>query len=156
MATYRATVDWKLGDGEDFAAGRYSRAHNIGFDEGLTVPGSASPHVVGKTWSVAAAVDPEEQFVASLSTCHMLWFLHIARDAGFIAESYSDQAEGLMAKNESGKLAMTKVTLKPYIVFKGNQPSSAELDQLHHRAHDECYIANSVRTEVVIEPQGRT
>ncbi|HEX6860435.1 MAG TPA: OsmC family protein [Caulobacteraceae bacterium] len=156
MATYRATVDWKLADGEDFPAGRYSRGHTIGFDEGLTVPGSASPHVVGKAWSVAAAIDPEEMFVASLSTCHMLWFLHIAREAGFVVESYRDQAEGVLAKNENGKLAMTKVTLKPHIIFKDKQPSAAELDHLHHRAHDECYIANSVRTEVAVEPQGRT
>jgi len=156
MATYRATVDWKLDDGEDFATGRYSRAHTIGFDEGLTVPGSASPHVVRAPFSVEAAVDPEEAFVASISTCHMLWFLHVARDAGLIVESYRDEAQGMMARNADGKLAMTKVTLKPYIVFKGNQPTAEQLDHLHHRAHDECYIANSVRTEVVVEPQGRT
>lgn len=156
MATYRAIVDWKLAEGDDFAAGRYSRAHTMTFDEGVTVPGSASPHVVRAPWSVEAAVDPEEAFVASLSACHMLWFLHIAGEAGFVVESYRDAAEGVMARNAEGKQAMTKVTLKPYIVFKGNQPSEAEVDQLHHSAHDECFIANSVRTEVAVEPQGRT
>lgn len=156
MTTYRATVDWRLADGEDFPAGRYSRAHTMTFDEGLTVPGSASPHVVRAPFSMEAAVDPEEAFVASISACHMLWFLHIARDAGLTVLSYRDEAEGVMARNPEGKLAMTKVTLKPYIVFKDNQPSGVELDQLHHRAHEECYIANSVRTEVAVEPQGRT
>jgi organic hydroperoxide reductase OsmC/OhrA len=153
MATYRATVDWKLADGEDFAAGRYSRAHTIGFDGGIAVPGSASPHVVKAPWSVEAAVDPEEAFVASLSACHMLWFLHLAKDAGLSVVSYRDDAEGVMAKNAQGRWAMTKVTLRPYIVFNGNQPSAAALDELHHRAHEECYIANSVRSEVAVEPQ---
>src|SRR6187549_2741593 len=138
MATYRATIDWRLQDGDDFAAGRYSRAHTMTFDEGVTVPGSASPHVVRAPYSFEAAVDPEETFVASLSACHMLWFLHIAHDAGFAVESYRDEAEGVMAKNADGKLAMTKVTLKPYIVFKDNQPSPQDVDDLHHRAHEEC------------------
>jgi organic hydroperoxide reductase OsmC/OhrA len=152
MATYRATVDWALGDGEDFAAGRYGRAHTLSFD-GLSVPGSASPHVVKAPWSVEAAVDPEEAFVASLSACHMLWFLHIAREEGFTVARYRDEAEGVMARNADGKLAMTKVALRPHIVFNGNQPDQAALDHLHHRAHDECYIANSVRTEVTVTPQ---
>ncbi|HEX5777079.1 MAG TPA: OsmC family protein [Caulobacteraceae bacterium] len=153
MASYRATIDWALADGDDFAAGRYSRAHTLSFDGGVVVTGSASPHVVRAPFSVEAAVDPEEAFVASLSACHMLWFLHLARDAGLTVASYRDEAEGVMAKNENGKLAMTKVTLRPYIVFKGNQPSPREVDHLHHRAHDECYIANSVKTDVAIEPQ---
>jgi organic hydroperoxide reductase OsmC/OhrA len=156
MATYRASVDWKLADGDDFAAGRYTRVHTLGFDGGLTVAGSASPMHVKLPMSAEAAVDPEEAFVASISACHMLWFLYIAREEGFTIAGYRDEAEGLMAKNENGKLAMTKVTLKPHIVFNGNQPSAGELDHLHHRAHEECYIANSVRTEVVVEPQGRT
>jgi organic hydroperoxide reductase OsmC/OhrA len=153
MAVYKATVDWKLAEGEDFATGEYSRAHTIGFDGGVTVPGSASPHVVKAPWSVEAAVDPEEAFVASLSACHMLWFLHLAKDAGLSVVSYRDDAEGVMAKNAEGRWAMTKVTLRPYIVFNGNQPSAAALDELHHRAHEECYIANSVRSEVAVEPQ---
>jgi organic hydroperoxide reductase OsmC/OhrA len=108
----------------------------------VTVAGSASPHIVPAPHSAAAAVDPEEAFVASLSACHMLWFLHLARDAGYVVASYRDAAEGVMAKNADGKLAMTKVTLKPYIVFKGNQPSPQDVDHLHHRAHEECFIAN--------------
>ena len=156
MASYRATIDWALADGDDLAAGRYSRAHTLSFDGGVSVPGSASPHVVRAPYSEAAAVDPEEAFVASLSACHMLWFLHLAKDAGLNVASYRDEAEGVMAKNENGKLAMTKVTLRPYIVFKGNQPSLRDVDDLHHRAHDECYIANSVKTDVAVEPQGRT
>ena len=155
MASYRATIDWTLSDGDDFAAGRYTRLHTLGFD-GLEVPASASPLHVKAPYSAEAAMDPEEAFVASLSSCHMLWFLHLAREAGLSVASYRDEAEGLMAKNEKGKLAMTKVTLRPYIVFKDNQPSPRQVDDLHHRAHDECYIANSVKTEVAIEPQGRT
>jgi organic hydroperoxide reductase OsmC/OhrA len=156
MAVYKATVDWKLAEGDDFASGRYSRAHTISFDGGVTVPGSPSPHVVPAPWSDTAAIDPEETFVAALSTCHMLWFLHVAKDAGFVVSGYRDEAEGVLAKSAEGRWTMTKVTLKPHIVFNGNQPSASELDHLHHRAHEECYIANSVRTEVVVEPQGRT
>ena len=152
MATYRATLDWTLAEGDDFAAGRYTRLHTLGFD-GLEVPASASPLHVKAPYSAEAAMDPEEAFVASLSSCHMLWFLYVAREEGWVVESYRDEAEGLMEKNADGKLAMTKVTLKPYIVFKGNQPSPQDVDQLHHRAHDECYIANSVKTDVAVEPQ---
>ncbi|HYG27105.1 MAG TPA: OsmC family protein [Caulobacteraceae bacterium] len=155
MPVYRARLAWRLEDGDDFAAGRYTRRHTLEFD-GLTVAASASPLHVRAPFSEEAAMDPEEAFVASLSSCHMLWFLYVAREEGFSVESYRDEAEGLMEKNEGGKLAMTKVTLKPYIVFKDNQPSEAEVNHLHHRAHDECYIANSVKTEVVVEPQGRT
>lgn len=150
MASYRATVDWALAPGEDFPAGRYSRAHTLSFDGGTVVPGSASPQVVRAPWSHEAAVDPEEAFVASLSACHMLWFLHIARDAGLTVASYRDEAEGVMERNEGGKLAMTKVTLRPHIVFQGAQPSARAVDDLHHRAHEDCFIANSVKTEVVI------
>jgi len=156
MATYRASVDWRLSDGDDFIAGRYTRVHTLGFDGGLKVAGSASPMHVKAPMSAEAAVDPEEAFVASISACHMLWFLYVAREAGFSVASYRDEAEGLMERCENGKLAMTKVTLKPHIVFNGNQPSSSELDHLHHRAHEECYIANSVKADVVVEPQGRT
>jgi organic hydroperoxide reductase OsmC/OhrA len=156
MATYRATVDWALREGDDFPAGRYSRAHTLSFDEGVSVPGSASPHVVRAPFSEAAAVDPEEAFVASLSACHMLWFLHLAQEAGLSVASYRDEAEGVMEKNAQGKLAMTRVTLKPYIVFKDNQPAADQVDHLHHRAHEECFIANSVKTDVAVEPQGRT
>jgi organic hydroperoxide reductase OsmC/OhrA len=149
MATYTAEVSWALRPGEDFAKGRYSRGHSIAFDGGVTVPGSASPHVVGK-WAVTEAVDPEEMLVAALSTCHMLTFLHVARLAGFTATSYRDRAEGVMAEIAPGRQAVTRVTLHPRIAWAGDEPDAAALAELHHAAHEECFIANSVRTEVVV------
>lgn len=153
MATYHATIDWTLRDGDDFAGGAYSRGHTLTFDHGVSVEGTASPHIVPEPWSDPRAVDPEEAFVSALSSCHMLWFLHLAQRAGWVLASYRDEAQGVMKKNAAGKLAMTKVELKPYIVFKGNQPSAEEVEALHHRAHADCFIANSVTTEVVITPQ---
>jgi organic hydroperoxide reductase OsmC/OhrA len=113
------------------------------------VPASASPHVVGK-WAVAAAVDPEEMLVAALSNCHMLSFLHIARLAGFAVAAYSDHAEGVMAEIAPGRQAVTKVVLHPQIEWTGAAPDKAKLDQMHHEAHDACFIANSVKTEVTV------
>ncbi len=150
MAKYVASVLWTLKDGEDFAKGRYSRAHEIAFDGGVTLPASASPHVVGK-WADASAVDPEEMFVAALSNCHMLTFLHRARLAGFVATRYADDAEGIMAEIAPDRMAVTRVTLRPRIEWQGAVPTAAELDRLHHEAHEQCFIANSVKTEVVIE-----
>ena len=152
MATYRARIDWRLGEGEDFLRGRYSRGHTLTFDGGLTVPGSSSPHVVPLPWSVEAAADPEELFTASLSNCHMLWFLHKAREAGFAAASYVDEAEGVMGQNAAGQQVMTRVTLRPRVEWAGDTPDPARLQALHHAAHDACFIANSVKTEVVVEP----
>ena len=150
MAKYVASVLWTLKDGEDFAKGRYSRGHTLSFDGGIEVPASASAHIVGK-WAVAAAVDPEEMFVASLSNCHMLTFLHKARLAGFVATRYADDAEGVMEEIAPGRMAVTKVWLRPRIDWQGAAPTAAELEHLHHEAHEECFIANSVKTEVVIE-----
>lgn len=150
MARYVAEVLWTLKDGEDFLKGRYSRGHTLAFDGGVEVPASASPHVVGK-WAVEAAVDPEEMLVAALSNCHMLTFLHRARLAGFLATRYQDAAEGIMEEVRPGRLALTKVWLRPAITWQGAEPSAEQLDQLHHEAHDECYIANSVKTDVVVE-----
>ena len=152
MARYVAEVLWTLKDGEDFLKGRYSRGHTLAFDGGVEVPASASPHVVGK-WAVEAAVDPEEMLVAALSNCHMLTFLHQARLAGFLAVRYEDAAEGIMEEVRPGRLALTKVWLRPAIAWQGAEPSAEQLDQLHHEAHDECYIANSVKTQVVVEPR---
>ena len=149
MATYRATIDWSLKDGEHFANGRYSRAHTVSFAEHV-VPATASRHVVGK-WAAPGAVDPEEMFVAALSNCHMLTFLHRARLAGFVVTHYRDAAEGVMEKNAEGKMAVTRVTLRPEITYAGKRPTDAERDHLHHEAHEECFIANSVKTEVVVE-----
>jgi organic hydroperoxide reductase OsmC/OhrA len=149
MASYTADVVWTLKDGEDFLKGRYGRAHSIAFDGGTTIPASASPHVVGK-WADPAAVDPEEMLVAALSSCHMLTFLHVARLAGFGIISYRDHAEGVMSEIATGKQAVTRVTLHPEIAWAGSAPDEERLSQLHHEAHEGCFIANSVKTEVVI------
>ena len=151
MSVYRATVDWKL-DG-DFLARRYSRAHTLTFDGGLSVPGSASPHVVPLPWSREDALDPEAAFTASLASCHMLWFLDLAAQAGFEVAAYRDEAEGTLARNPEGKMAMTRVVLRPAVRFVGSRaPEPAEIEALHHKAHDACFIANSVTTEVRVEP----
>ena len=151
MAIYRATTDWRLQDGEDFAKGRYSRGHALVFGSGQQVAGTASAHVIGNKWSVAGAVDPEEMLVASLSACHMLTFLYIAAKAGFLITAYSDAAEGLMEANAEGRTAITRVTLRPRIIYDGRRPTADERAHLHHQAHEECFIANSVKTEVVVE-----
>ncbi|HEX4199157.1 MAG TPA: OsmC family protein [Caulobacteraceae bacterium] len=149
MATYTADIEWTLQPGEDFARGRYSRGHTLRFDGGVTVPASASPHVVGK-WAVEAAVDPEEMLVAALSNCHMLSFLHVARLAGFTMAAYRDHAEGAMAEIAPGRMAVTKVVLRPRIEWTGAAPDQPTLERLHHEAHETCYIANSVKTEVTV------
>jgi organic hydroperoxide reductase OsmC/OhrA len=152
MSTYTATVRWsRSGDG-DFAKGQYSRAHEWSFDGGAVVPASASPHVVPAPWSDPHGVDPEEAFIASLSSCHMLFFVDFARREGWTLDSYHDEAEGVMEKGEDGKIAMTRVTLRPRIIWHGAAPDEQEIADLHHRAHEACFIANSVRTEVGVEP----
>lgn len=151
MAAYRATVDWALNEGEDFAAGRYSRGHTVDFAE-HRLPATSSPHVVGK-WAAKGAVDPEEMLVASLSSCHMLTFLHMARLEGFTVTRYRDAAEGVMEKNAAGVPWVSRVTLRPQIAYAGSRPTPAQADHLHHRAHEECFIANSVKTEIVVEEQ---
>ena len=150
MARYFAEILWTLKPGEDFPKGRYSRAHSLTFDDGLVVPATASAHVVGK-WAVPNAVDPEEMFIAALSNCHMLTFLHKARLARFVVTRYADKAEGIMEDIGSGRMAVTRVWLRPAITWEGTEPTAAELDHLHHEAHEECFIANSVKTEVVVE-----
>ena len=152
MPEYRAVVEWNRG-GAVFTDNRYSRHHRWLFDAGIEVPASASPHVVPPPLSVAAAVDPEEAFVASLSSCHMLWFLSIAAKRGFVVDSYRDDAVGIMAKDASGKLAMTRVTLRPDARFSGSmRPAADEMLAMHHEAHGQCFIANSVKTDVRCEP----
>jgi organic hydroperoxide reductase OsmC/OhrA len=154
MSEYRSVVEWRR-EGAVFTDNRYSRGHRWKFDGGVEVPASSSPHVVPLPLSVAAAVDPEEAFVASLSSCHMLWFLSIAAKRQFVVESYRDEAVGVMAKNESGKLAMAVVTLHPEVRFTGHRrPARGDIEVMHHEAHEQCFIANSVRTEVRWEPVG--
>ena len=135
-ATYTAEVVWQRGEGEDFLANRYSRRHLLRFDGGAEWAGSSSPHIVPQPLSDASAVDPEEAFVASLAACHMLWFLSIAAKNRYDALSYTDTALGFMARNAEGKLAMTRVTLRPDARFGGARlPDKAEIDRLHHEAH---------------------
>ena len=152
MADYTAEVLWQR-DGQDFLGNRYSRRHLIRFDGGAEVRGSSSPHVVPLPFSDPEGVDPEEAFVASLSSCHMLWFLSLAAKAGWQVETYADNASGTMARNGDGRMAMTVVTLHPRVTFSGERrPDGEALHALHHKAHDACFIANSVRTEVRCEP----
>lgn len=152
MSVYTAEVLWQR-DGQDFTGNRYSRRHVLRFDGGAEVPGSSSPHVVPLPMSDASAVDPEEMFIASLSSCHMLWFLSLAAKQRFVVDRYVDAATGVMEKNREGQMAMTVVTLRPQVSFSGErEPTRDELERLHHAAHDACFIANSVRTEVRCEP----
>ncbi len=150
MNEYSAKVRWRRGD-QDFANDKYSRAHDWIFDGGLTVPASASPHIVPLPNSVAENVDPEEAFVASLSSCHMLFFLSLAARRGIVVDEYVDDAVGYLEKDGDGKIAMTRVVLRPDSVYGGDKSPSAEtIGKLHHRAHELCFIANSVKTEVTI------
>jgi organic hydroperoxide reductase OsmC/OhrA len=151
MATYRATSEWTLEAGGDFPKGRYSRGHRLAFGSGLQVPGTASPHVVGNRWAVEGAADPEEMLVGAINTCHMLSFLHVAREAGFVVTRYRDAAEGVMTKREDGEMWVSQVTLRPEITYEGRQPTPAERQEMHHKAHQVCFIANSVKTEIVVE-----
>lgn len=152
MSDHLATITWHR-NAADFLDDRYSRAHQWTFDGGIEVAASSSPSVVPVPMSDASAIDPEEAFVASLSSCHMLWFLSVARKRGFVVERYRDAAVGTVARNASGKLAMTTVTLRPQVSFAGDrQPAHAELEHLHEAAHAQCFLANSVRSDVRCEP----
>lgn len=151
MSEYTATVHWQR-NGQNFLDNKYSRAHVWKFDGGAEVPASPSPHVVPAPMSVEENVDPEEAFVASLSSCHMLFFLYLAGKAKLVVDEYVDEAMGVIEKNEEGRMAMTRVTLHPKITFSGpEQPSREKLEELHHKAHELCFIANSVKTKVTTE-----
>ncbi len=153
MAEHGADILWERGEHEDFLKQRYSRRHSIRFDGGAVIAGSSSPHVVPLPWSDAAAIDPEEAFVASLSSCHMLWFLSLAAEQGWCADRYQDAARGVMQKNAEGHMTITRVTLRPEVRFSGAAlPTRAQIDALHHEAHARCFIANSVKSEVRCEP----
>jgi organic hydroperoxide reductase OsmC/OhrA len=151
MSTYTATIRWsRQGDGE-FTKGQYTRRHEWAFDGGTIVSASASPHIVPAPWSDERAIDPEEAFVASLASCHMLFFVDFARRAGFVVESYVDEAEGTLERRADGKTAITRVRLHPRISWGDSPPGEAAIADLHHRAHEACFIANSVTSEVTIE-----
>jgi organic hydroperoxide reductase OsmC/OhrA len=147
---FTAQVRWRR-DGQPFTDNRYSRAHAWSFDGGASVPASSSPLSVPLPMSDAAAVDPEEALVAAASSCHMLFFLSLAAQRGFVVDSYADHAVGTLAARADGRKAMTRIVLRPAIAFAGAPPLDAELAQLHHLAHERCYIANSLTTEIVIE-----
>ncbi|HYX46449.1 MAG TPA: OsmC family protein [Sphingomicrobium sp.] len=150
-SAYTATIRWTRDPSTDFSKGQYSRAHEWTFDGGVTVPASPSPHIVPAPWNDAKAVDPEEAFVASLSSCHMLFFVDFARRSGFVVDEYVDEAEGVLGKRADGKMAMTSVTLHPRVTWGGTPPDAAAVADLHHRAHEACFIANSVTTDVRVE-----
>ncbi|MBL0938326.1 MAG: OsmC family protein [Gemmatimonadaceae bacterium] len=151
MSKYSVTITWER-DGARFTDQKYNRAHRWTFDGGVTVPASSSPSVVPLPFSDPHAVDPEEAFVASLSSCHMLWFLSIAAGRGFTVNAYEDAAEGTMAKNAAGKMAMTEVVLRPKVTYAEPGPTADQDAAMHHRAHEECFIAQSVLTDVRSEP----
>lgn len=150
MANYEALIEWSAAEGEDFASGKYSRAHRWTFDGGVSVPASSSKHVVPLPWSAEAAVDPEEALVASASSCHMLTFLYVAARAGFVAASYRDPALGTMAKGDDRRIQITHVALRPEIAWTGAAPDAETLARLHHEAHDQCFIANSVKFPIEV------
>ncbi|WP_444931908.1 OsmC family protein [Microbulbifer sp. SSSA002] len=151
MSEYMSTVVWKRGE-QIFTDNQYSRAHTWQFDGGASIPASSSPHVVPIPYSAVENVDPEEAFVAALSSCHMLFFLSIAAKRGFVVDEYCDEAIGVMGADREGRIAMTQVTLRPLIRFSGEkQPSLEQLEKIHHLSHKQCFIANSVKTEVVTE-----
>ena len=150
MSSHTATISW-ADDGE-FVSGRYSRAHQIAFDGGASLRGSSSPDVVPLPMSDPAGVDPEEMLIASVSACHMLWFLSLAQAAGIHVLSYRDRAQGKMGRVGPGRIAITEIVLRPEIVFAAAGPDQTRLDQLHHEAHERCFIANTLRAEISVEP----
>ena len=150
MHQFFATVAWQR-DGQDFAGQRYSRGHEWQFDGGLTVPASSSPLSVPLPMSVAENIDPEEALVAATSSCHMLFFLSLAAQRGYVIDDYRDDAVGELGKNAAGRLGMTRIVLRPRIAFAGEAPSPEALAALHHAAHERCYIANSLTADVVVE-----
>ncbi|MBL0968532.1 MAG: OsmC family protein [Brevundimonas sp.] len=150
MAEYVATIEWSRGD-QSFLDQKYSRVHDWRFDGGAVVKGSPAPTSVPAPMSDPSAVDPEEALVAAVSSCHMLFFLAFAAKAGFVVDRYRDDAVGTMSRDDRGKTAITEVVLRPDIAFSGAGPDAAALTDLHHRAHEACYIANSIRGEVRVE-----
>ena len=152
MSEYSAKISWKRDPAEAFLDNQYSRGHSWAFDGGAVVAASSAPSIVPLPYSVEANVDPEEAFIASISSCHMLFFLAIAGKRGFVVDTYIDNAIGIMEKDNEGKISIIKVTLRPEATFGGDkQPSLDQLEMMHHQSHDQCFIANSVKTEVVVE-----
>jgi organic hydroperoxide reductase OsmC/OhrA len=151
LSEHKATVEWRLAG--EFRYETYSRAHSIDFGRGIRVPGNAAADNIPKTVAAAAGVDPEQQFVASLASCHMLWFLHLANRKNFVVERYVDEASGVLGRNAEGRDAMTRVTLQPAVTFSGTPPTPEQFAELHEKTHERCFIANSVKTEIILEPR---
>jgi organic hydroperoxide reductase OsmC/OhrA len=152
MSEHRASIRWRYNGGE-FRKGRYSRAHTWTFDGGLIVPASPSPGVVPAPWSEPGNVDPEEAFVAAIASCHMLTFLHLASREGFDVKSYEDDAVGTMTKNAHGVPWVSRVVLKPRVAWGASGPPPVDVEKrLHHNAHEQCFIANSVKTVITVAP----
>lgn len=151
MSEHVATIEWRAAGGA-FTANRYSRAHTLRFDGGAEIPASASPQIVPEPMSNPAGVDPEEMLIAATSSCHMLWFLDIARQAGLDVAAYRDDASGALGRGADGRLAITRIVLRPKVEFAGERPDAAALERLHHQAHERCFIASSLRSEIVVEP----
>jgi len=150
MSEHRATIEWRRGNAA-FTYETYSRSHRLRFEDGIEIPARAAPANIPQTAVNGPGVDPEQAFVASLSSCHMLWFLHLACRAGHVVERYVDEASGVLAKDANGRLAMTRVTLSPVVAFSGAAPNAEAYGALHDKAHEHCFIANSVTTEVVVQ-----
>lgn len=152
MSEYFATVKWSKADDENFIDSKYSRGHEWIFDGGVTVLASSSPHIVPLPYSVEANVDPEEAFIASISSCHMLFFLGIAAKRRYVVNSYVDDAVGIMEIDDSGNMSMTRVTLRPCVLFSDDKkPTMEQLEKMHHQSHEQCFIANSVKTKIHTE-----
>lgn len=152
MSEHKATITWTR-TSPDFLKGKYSREHTWTFDGGVTVPASSAPASVPVPYSNPANVDPEEAFVASISSCHMLFFVFFAYKRGFVVDSYQDDAVGVMTKNEQGLTWVSEVNLRPRVVYGGDKfPTQADEEQLHHDAHEKCFIANSVKSRITIAP----
>ena len=152
MSEHRATIDWRLETAE-FSYETYNRTHAWTFDGGVHVPAAAAPGNIPRSAPGAPGVDPEQAFVAALSSCHMLWFLHLACNRKLKVTRYRDEAVGVLEQAADGKEAVTRVTLRPAVSFDGTVPAPGQLAQLHEKAHERCYIANSVKTKVVVEPR---
>lgn len=152
MYDYHAKISWNRGEGEKYTNNEYSREHWWEFEAGLKIPASPSHHIVPPPFSNPFKIDPEEAFVASLSSCHMLFFLSLCAEEGYVVDTYTDNAVGVLSRIARNKIAMTKVTLYPKATYSGDKPlSQNHIDRLHHKAHEQCFIANSVTTEIVIE-----
>jgi organic hydroperoxide reductase OsmC/OhrA len=151
MGSHTATVTWQRKANEAFIDNKYSRGHLWEFDGGAQVQASASPHIVRFPYSIAANVDPEEAYIAALSSCHMLFFLSLTASAGFVVDDYADHAVGRMAKNEAGRTVVTEIVLSPVVRYKGSSPSREKEEHLHHEAHEACFLANSVKTKITVQ-----